>query len=215
MPEFHIHVNAKKVTPSVERYLKSLNFTRKDFAGHPDGQVGHEPTNHLTRKVFSSLEFNRLFRHIIQHFKMVGGITGYVEGEFLHWRDVIPEAEFSDEILVPFKVTTGPQKVFRKSEIHVTLDPENSDSRILARLIDMGLFSSFLPKCEYLAQVFTVQGTREEITLLYSLLRSYLSRAGGASRCVISEERTARSWISGNDVELPPRVQRIVLFPRA
>lgn len=209
MPEFHIHVNAERVAPSVERYLKSLDFTRKDFAGHPDRQVGHEPANHLTRKSFSSKEFNRIFRHVARHFETVGGITGYVEGEFLHRRDVIPEAEFDDAILVPFTITTGPQKVFRKSEIHVTLNNTSSDLRVLYRLTDMGLFSSLLPKHGYLAQVFTVQGTREEITLLYSLLRSYLGRAGGASGCVISEERTARSWISSNDIELPPRIQRI------
>lgn len=211
MIELHIHINAAYIAPYLEHYVTRLGFLRRDFSGHPAGKHGYEPKVHLSRKVYSSKEFKILFEHLIQQAKGTGGLIGYIEGEFVARRNIVPEKKYDKWIPIPFKVTTRPQHRFRKSEIHLSLDNKKSHPLIIDSLHKIGMVSAFLPKGYHVTQVFTLQGTLDQIFQLYSLLFGYVKAAGGIVGGTIKEERTARSWLSSVDIELPPSVHAIEL----
>lgn len=211
MIELHIHINAAYIAPYLERYVTRLGFLRRDFSGHPVGKHEYEPKIHLSRKLYSSKEFKVLFEQVVQQAKSSGGLIGYIEGEFVARRNIIPEEKYDKRIPIPFKVTTRPQHRFRKSEIHLSLDSKQSHPLIIDSLYEMGMVSAFLPKGYHMMQVFTLQGTLDQMFLLYSLLFGYVKGAGGIVGGTIKEERTARSWQSSVDIELPPNVHAIEL----
>jgi hypothetical protein len=76
--------------------------------------------------------------------------------------------------------------------------------------MEIGLFAAYLPKSYGTAEIFTVQGSKEQIRSILSPLMEYLERAGGAVECSIKEERVADWWLSEPALHLPPVVSNII-----
>ena len=75
---------------------------------------------------------------------------------------------------------------FRESEIHVTLNRDKSDSRLLYVLQnEICMLSGFIPKPYGIAQIFTAQGTQAQINQIRTSLCDYLHKVGGAVNCKI------------------------------
>lgn len=211
MSTFHIHVDAIAVTAAFEEYLAQTGFVRTDFAGHPDGADGFEAPNHLTLKLTDSEKFRRTFDDVVSRAAATSGIRGYVEGEFIPVDQDIADRPYQSGVPIPFTVENCPipQGSFRETEIHITLDRDHSDPRLLASLTEMGFFSAYMRKSYGVAQIFTVQGSRAQINELLPRLATYLETCGGIANCSVKEERVAKWWLSDPSVALPPVIGSI------
>lgn len=212
MGHFHIHIDAFSMSEEFNKFLiEDLGFWRSDFAGHPDGVEHFEPNHHLTQKVASSEEFKALFDTVVDYATTHHVIDGYIEGEWLAMEKDIAPRPFDPSVNPPFTFSTKPlpAEAFRETEIHITLSRDDSDQRLLRALESMGFFAAYLPKPDGMAQIFTVQGSKEKIRSLLPSLIEYLEKAGGGVRCKIKEERVAKWWKSSPDALIPPVVESI------
>lgn len=212
MSEFHIHVDAQSLSAEFERYLiDDLGFWRSDFSGHPEGVEHFEPPHHLTKKVSSGVEFRADFERLVAYAEERAPMKGYLEGEFIALDEDLEERPFDASVVPPFKVeaTSLPAGGFRESEIHVVLDRDRSDPRLIDSLLSMGFFTAYMPKPYGTAQIFTAQGSKARIQEILPPLTNYLKRAGGAANCSIKEERVAAWWLSEEGLRLPPVVDKI------
>src|SRR5436853_5850120 len=123
MTAFHVHIDAVSISEDFAKFLDDLGFWRSDFAGHPEGQEGHEPPHHLTQKTSSSEEFKALFDKVVAYAGTHRSMHGYVEGECVALDKDIKSRPFNPSVKPPFKMTqtTLPAGSFRETEIHVTL----------------------------------------------------------------------------------------------
>lgn len=212
MSDFHIHIDAINVSEEFDKLVTSqFEFWRGDFAGHPEGIEHYEPTTHLTYKTSSSLEFKSVFEKIVRYASTDPLFQGYIEGECIPIDLDIPSRPYNPSIQLPFQFTTIklPAGIFRETEIHITLDRDKSDPRLLHSLHQMGFFAAYLPKADHVAEILTVQGTKDKIQTLLPPLMEYMEQVGGAANCSIKEERIAKWWMSSPDVPLPPVVDVI------
>ncbi len=212
MNQFHIHVDAFELSADFERFLvEERGFYRSDFAGHPEGVEGYEPPHHLTLKLNDGNQFRVCFDEVAARARQDFSMRGYVEGEFIAEDLTIPEKPFDASVPMPFRTskTALPAGSFRESEIHVTLDRDRSDARLIAALTGMGFFAAYIPKPYGIAQIFTLQGGKAAVSELLPRLIGYLTDAGGSVRCKVKEERVAAWWVSDADLRLPPVVSMV------
>lgn len=210
MTEFHIHVDARTLGAEVERTLVAEHgFDPTDFSGHPPGIVHFEPNHHLTLKLRDGREFRERFDRASAYLKSTS-IVGYLEGEHIASDLDIPTKPF-DAVVAPLSLRLTleqlPCGTFRETEIHVTMDRDRSDPRLIEILCKTGMFAAYLPKVYGTAVVFTVQGDRRTIAQLLPVITDYLMAAGGSVGGSIKEERVICWWLSGDDIELPPVVR--------
>jgi hypothetical protein len=209
--EFHIHVDARSMGPDVERALiEDHAFIETNFSGHPEGVVHFEPNHHLTLKCFSGREFQERFK-AAESFLSTTTMRGYLEGEFIASDDAIEERSFDPGVPLDVRVDLGalPSGKFRETELHITMDRDRSDPRLIEALCATGMFAAYLPKAYGTAVVFTAQGDRKTVRKLLDHLTERLHRAGGAVAGSIKEELVVRWWLSHADVAVPPVVVRI------
>ncbi|HEV2446062.1 MAG TPA: hypothetical protein VGS58_09075 [Candidatus Sulfopaludibacter sp.] len=212
MSNFHIHVDAIELAPEFERFLvDGCRFYRSDFAGHPEGVEGFEPPHHLTLKVRDGNEFRDRFEQVVAQAGHSAHMRGYVEGEFIAADLDIEERAFDAEAAAPLRIEKAQLKPghFRESEIHITLDRDRSDPRLLQALTHMGFFAAYIPKPYGIAEIFTAQGSRSDVDRLMPAVVDFLKTAGGAVACTVKEERVAAWWVSDPGVHLPPVIGRL------
>ncbi|MBI3255982.1 MAG: hypothetical protein HYZ63_03355 [Candidatus Andersenbacteria bacterium] len=210
---YHIHVDAQRTSPEFEDFaIGKLGFWPQDFLHEGGEELSYEPARHLTYHPKDGEEFKLLFGQmrdfLNSHPDMV---QGYIEGECIPFDLDIDAKPFDPSIKHPFRLTLKnlPPGKFREDEIHVSLLRDTSDPGLKAALRAMGLYVAYLPKPEGVAAIFTVQGRRKKISELLPALTFYLQRAGGGQRCSIKEERIADSWMSSDNLALPPIVDKI------
>jgi len=213
MTGFHIHVDALELDNTFEHFLvDQMGFWRSDFEGHPEGSPGFEPPHHLTYKAGDSLQYRRAFDDVVKAAQAsADSMNGYVEGEFVASDEDIPWKPFDPSVRVPWTIASGviePGR-FRESELHITMARAGTSPDLVGALRGMGFFSAYLRKSFGSAEVFTVQGSREDIAAVAPSLRQFLHDAGGAANCSLMEERVAGWWTSSPDVVLPPIITRI------
>jgi|GEM_PF-2374971 len=209
--EWHIHVDASRIDADLEEALiDRLGFWRMDFCRTVD-EVSYAPERHLTRKFHDQLEFRRVTDETLALVQAGDRMSGYIECEMLPFDDDLPEQ--------PYRITPIPFRLemrelalgeFRQTEVHVTMGIEESDPRLLEAFREMGFYSASLEKDYGRAIVWTAQGSREHIDAIIPALRGFLDSAGGVARGSIKEERVVRSWVSSDEVRLPPVVDRVV-----
>lgn len=215
MAEFHIHVDAARISHEFEEFLVELGFWRTDFEGGPEDGQTFEPANHLTLKPTTAEQFKDVFDRVMAFAEEHRPMVGYIEGEVVPLDRDIEARPFDDSVPIPFKVELASllPGQFRETEVHITLNRDRSNPSLLEALDRMGLFSAWTPKAYGIAQIFTVQGSREHIDAILPPLLKYLDDAGGAVNCSIKEELIARWWISSRDLPLPPVVSDVIWRP--
>jgi hypothetical protein len=211
MPEFHIHVDASWVSAEFERLLITLGLRRVDFSREDASDGLYAPAHHMTIKIYDFQELRSTFDSIESYVSSHQAMIGYIEGEMLPFDLSIAQKPFDDSVDIPFVVELGNLGAgeFRETELHVTLDQQGTDPRLISGLRAMGLFCAHMPKRSGMALIFTVQGSRSHIDSLTPVLKEYLTAAGGACRASIKEERIVRWWISSADVKRPPVIKAI------
>jgi hypothetical protein len=208
---FHIHVDAQEMSAELELFLiGQLKFWNSDFSGHPPGALHFETPRHLTWKSTDAATAKLTFTTLTDYLEANPGcITGYVEGEYIPVDIDLPAIPFNPEIAVPYHLELGslaPGK-FREDEIHITLDRDKSDPRLLTALRSMGFFSAWMEKPQNSVEIFTAQGDRSHIQKVLADMQIYLQAAGGAVGGSIKEERIIRWWLSSPEISLPPVIR--------
>jgi hypothetical protein len=210
---FHIHVDAQEMSAELELFLiGQLKFWNSDFSGHPPGALHFETPRHLTWKSTDAAAAKSTFTTLTDYLEANPGcITGYVEGEYIPVDIDLPAIPFNPEIPVPYHLELGslaPGK-FREDEIHITLDRDKSDPRLLTALRSMGFFSAWMEKPQNSVEIFTAQGDRSHIQKVLADMQIYLQAVGGAVGGSIKEERIIRWWLSSPEISLPPVVREL------
>jgi hypothetical protein len=208
---FHIHVDAQEMSAELELFLiGQLKFWNSDFSGHPPGALHFETPRHLTWKSTDAATAKSTFTTLVDYLETNPGcITGYVEGEYIPVDIDLPAMPFNPEIAVPYHLELGslaPGK-FREDEIHITLDRDKSDPRLLTALRSMGFFSAWMEKPQNSVEIFTAQGDRSNIQKVLADMQIYLQAVGGAVGGSIKEERIIRWWLSSPEISLPPVIR--------
>lgn len=216
---FHVHVDAIEMDSEFEKDLvERLKFYRVNYSidRHSVDLSADSPEHeyHLTLKTDSSKEFKKISTEVFRIIESQNPIQrGYIECEFVAVDDH-PESAPYRNVSVPFHLTMRPPEpgAFRQSELHVTLSRDESDHRLREALHhEMKMLSGFIPKEWGIAQIFTAQGTQEQINEIRGPLIDYLHSAGGAVHCSIKEERTVSYWMSHQDgIGLPYVIDQIL-----
>jgi hypothetical protein len=213
--EFHIHIDAHQMAGELESFLHELKFSNTDFSGHPENALHFETPKHLTYKTKDAVAFRSTFDAIVARLETSPQLLeGYVEGEYLPLDMDIEAMPFNPDVKVPCQWDLGmlPPGTFREDELHITLDKDRSDPRLIQGLRSMGFFSAYMDKSYGTAEIFTVQGTRRMVKTLLASLIPYLKNAGGSVQCSIKEEQVLRWWSSADSVKFPPVAQAVRMF---
>jgi hypothetical protein len=217
-PEFHIHVDAARLEPSFERTLQDLyGFQVMDFDNTVTDGPCYAPERHLTLKLYDGRAFVRTFDAVERLARDSGGISGYVEGEYVALNATLQGGPFDPSAVLPVAFTTRPLPagLFRQSEVHLTFRCTPPHPALAAALRAAGFVTAFVPKPDGMAMLFTAQGTRRQLAEILPPTLAFLSRAGGFATAKIKEERIVRWWTSGSDVQLPPVIDLISTFSAA
>lgn len=149
MNGFHIHVDAESLSFEFENFLiKEVGFENTDFCGHPDGYIHFEPNRHLTFKTSSVSHFREIYSSIIVQANKPNNLRGYIEGEYIASDLNVPEKGYDPSIQTPIsiKMKKLSDNSFRETEIHITMNRDKSDQRLIKSFLDMGFFGAYIPK---------------------------------------------------------------------
>ncbi len=217
--EFHIHIDAKNINTQFDKILsKQYGFEHKNFIQRQDLNPSYAPETHLTYKTTDPNRSSQIFKNIYTYLEQnPDAMIGYVEYEYIPEKILIEYQTFNPDVPIPFQLELGklPVGTFREDEIHITLDRDNSDPRLLESLRQIDFFSTLRQKDYGIAEIFTTQGSYLNIQRVLPLITNYLNEVGGAVNCVIKEERIVRSWMSSPDLKLPPVISTIQAFTAA
>jgi hypothetical protein len=211
---YHIHFDGLKIQPQLAEWALGNGFWWDNFMTEHDGRPhGYEPNLHLTNKLQNASEFRKVSAACIGVLESNPTyMEGYLECEVIIQRHEIPVREFSPSARFPFKVELGslPKGEFRESEIHISMSEEKSDSRLFKALEGAGLFAAYKDSPAGRRVIYTVQGCRKDMVLLWKDLESYLQSAGGAVEGKMKEECIYKHWLCSPEYPLPPIAQNIV-----
>jgi hypothetical protein len=211
--EFHIHIDAKNINTQFEKVLiEQYSFECKNFIQRQDLNLSYAPETHLTYKTNDSNRSSQIFRDIRNYLEQnPDSMIGYVEYECIPEKIPIEYQTFNPDVPIPFQLELGDLAIgaFREDEIHITIDRDNSDRRLRESLRQIGFFSASRQKDYGIAEIFTTQGSYQDIQKVLPMIVSYLNQAGGAATCVVKEERIIHSWVSSPDYKLPPVIKAI------
>ncbi len=210
--EYHVHVDAHApISQDFDLLLRQSGFVDADFE-HREDADGYEPLRHLTCKpANATLQRNlfvRLQEYVAAH---QDALVGYIEAEAVTQESRHDQPEFNPAVPVPVSLNFGRLSPgqFRQDEIHITMDHERSDPRLMANLRAMGMHMAYLKRDGRVRAVFTVQGPTQTIRELWPVLDTYLSQTGGLSDGWMSEEIVTHWWASSPDIPLPPVISKI------
>lgn len=211
--EFHIHIDAKNIESQFEKILiEQYSFDYKNFIQRQDLNPSYAPKTHLTYKTTNANQASQIFKDIHTYLERnPDSMIGYVEHEYIPEKILIEYQTFNPDVPIPFQLELVylESGKFREDEIHITLDRDNSDRRLLESLRQMDFFPASRLKDYGIAEIFTTQGSYQDIQKVVPMIVSYLNQAGGAAKCVIKEERIIHSWVSSPDYKLPPVIKSI------
>lgn len=210
--KFHIHIDAQALDPRLkELLLEKLGFEEKNFVR--EGMRGSEysPELHLTKNYWDREVFDRDFDAIEESIAHGLWLRGYVEGEYIASRQLFADVPRRDGVSPPFRIHHAalPAGSFRETEIHLTVDANESDPKVIDEYFEMGFFCAYAPKTYGLAQILTMQGSLLDLRQIKEAISQHILARGGLKRAKLMEERIIRWWASSPDVALPPVVGRI------
>src|SRR6185503_553173 len=181
---FHVHVDAfEPLSGGFRRALESHSTARQtDFVGHPEGYHHFEPTEHFTFKLPSREQFNDTWVYLVEAASEASDFVGYLEGEYISTDEMIPFRPYNPAVACPFQIQRRRLKPergeeFRHSELHLVMDKDASDPRLIQSLLEAGLFGAYLPKQDHTAIVLTAQGFSQSINRLFSMVENFINFA--------------------------------------
>ena len=168
---FHLHIDGQALSPDADAIIKHrFGFVDGDFCGHPEGYRHFEPNYHRILKLEDRTTFNRIFDELEFVAKM-HDFQGYIEGEYIKTDVIIQNGDFDDSVAVPFRINRRllrgePEEPFREAELHLVMNKDESDERLIKKLLAAGLYGAHIPKADHIAIVLTAQGYIRDIDRL-------------------------------------------------
>jgi hypothetical protein len=222
---FHIHVDATELPGELHTEFRALGLVDTDFCGHPQGYQHFEPNTHMTLKLPDYEAYQQAWTKLVEVATARDGFKGYLEGEHVR-----PERTFREvpcllkgasvepsRFAVPFRIKRRrlrSTETFRASELHLTLDKDASDQRLIRSLLDAGLYGAYAQKADHKALVLTAQSmSRSEIRELLRAVDAYVNFIGGAVRASLKEEVAIDHVLIGVSPEDLPEVIDEVAYP--
>lgn len=190
---FHLHIDATYMPEPLYQVLKGkFGFWDSEFSGHPQGYDHFEPNRHVTLKFTEGSLFRKTCTEVEGLVDQHSDFVGYLEGEYIREERFISDLPYQ-ATPVPFKISRrrldgSPFEQFRESELHLSLDKDASNPKLIKNLLDAGLYGAYLPKANYTALILTIQGFREDIGALTECIWNYLAESGGTVRAKLKEE---------------------------
>ncbi len=213
---FHIHIDTKTESPEIHSAAKDIGFYEHNFSGHPAGYVHFEPTRHSSIKISDRMEFQKKWKALQTLMRSDKNVAGYIEGEYIPTDVPIAPKEVTQFKLPEFNIvrrrlSAALGEKFRETELHVVMDFDKSDQRVITGLLDAGLYGALLNKQDHRAIILTAQGSNKIIKPLIQEIRSYLEHVGGVVHGSIKEERALLYELYNMEVEaLPEVVDKII-----
>jgi len=174
--------------------LRALGFKDASFDNpYPDGHVGSVAV--WTFKSKDETECSARWARVLEFVKQLE-IPGFGEYECIMLDKTIQTNHpFDPHTVKPFKLKqySLPEGGFKESEVHISLDYDASDPRVMEWFISIGMVPAILPKhrtdgSRYNALVLTSQGDRQEIGRVVKKLHNVIPRLGGIEGCSIKFE---------------------------
>lgn len=190
---FHLHIDATVMPEPLYGILKNqMGFWDSEFNGHPEGFSHFEPKRHVTLKFTEGGKFRKACQEVEALVEQYPDFVGYLEGEYIREERFVADASYH-ELPVPFQITRrrldgSSFEQFRESELHLSLDKDASNPRLIKNLLEAGLYGAYLPKVDYVALVLTIQGFREDIGRLTECIWDHLAQSGGTVKAKLKEE---------------------------
>ena len=208
---YHIHVDAAVMPGRLLEESLRLGFYRDRFDGHPEGRVHFAPQDHVTKKFRELRDFRSDWETLVKIAEQTG-FVGYFEGEYIPSDEYIAPEDFqcvAPRFRIERRKLTEAER-FRQAELHLSMDKDASDQRLIDMLLDSGLYGAYLPKRGRVYIILTAQGYRNQVTPLLKEVRKYMRSAGGAVSCTLKEERIIDYRLFGIGVsELPEVIERV------
>lgn len=214
---WHIHVDAKELIPDdFRRFLEASRFTYTNFLQkRPFGiECQPPPLEHLTKKFLDKQEeeYGSSWLEVERAAKQ-SGFVGYLEGERVVDIQLSSRPKLSGTSRALFTLTKRKLKgseQFRQDELHLVMDWERSDQRLVRAFMDAGMGVALMPKTGYTAVVLTAQGWSRDIKPLFSHLLDYCNQIGGMDNVSVKREVVRNFALFGMTTgELPEIVDQV------
>lgn len=193
----HLHVDMFAQPPkSLIDALRVLGFWDTSFrVPYPDGHDGC--VAHWTWKTENATSAHQKWAALSQIIQGAG-IPGYIERELIKFdldEPITVDHPFDPSVERPFMLEkyTLSEGGFKESEVHMTLDKDASDPRVMDYFTSMGMVPAIMPKrhadgSPFDALILTAAGDKREIAHVMKELRDVIPRLGGIKGCSIKFE---------------------------
>lgn len=204
MAHFHIHIDGHRLPPCAREAISNTPFEETPFRRDLMCD-GFEAPHHYTLKTQDSRVFKTSFENIVGKLHDTD-FAGYVEGEFIAYdQDVSYEPGRNDSLDgIITKFASLPAGGFRETELHITLRKTEQIVPVTNALRKIGFFSAFMDKTFGLAEILTLQGSKDAVMAIEGIVIDYLRSRKEIENCSIKREDVARYWLSTADIKRAP-----------
>jgi hypothetical protein len=212
----HLHIDLFADLPAwLVEFLIKMGFWNASFKNpYPDGHVG--PKHIWTYKSTDEYECDVRWKALLGPGRPIE-VPGFMERERIVLDTQIETDHlFDPHVDKPFMLERYrlPEGGFKESEIHVTLDRNASDPRVMEWFVSMGMVPAIMPKqrtdgSSYDALILTATGDKREIARVVKELRDVIPKLGGIKGCSIKFEVMEGHLLFGGftTARLPPIVR--------
>lgn len=198
MGKFHVHVNAFHIQSSTIESLLGAGFTDAPLYAVHNSARWYAPTVHLSFKHDDSRIFKNAFALAARNLEEDTSFSGFVEGELVVASEAAASNRSMQGAALPSHLTIAPYTRWREAEIHLTVHSRYIQGlgSLHDRLIELGFGCVRTIKHSRVMMVYSVQGDREPVKLLYDMLLKYLNGSLKIPTFSIKYEKSINFWIS-------------------
>ena len=213
---FHLHIDLfDEPSAKFAATLQLMGFADTSFhVPYPDGHDGC--TAHWTWKTENAICAHQQWVALTQTARDAG-IPGYLEHELVLLDETIEtDRSFDPGVTMPFVLERYrlQEGGFKESEVHLTLDRDASDPRVMEWFTSMGMVPAVMPKRRadgtlFDALILTAGGDKREIARVFKELHDVVPLLGGIKECSIKFEVMEGHLLFGGfpTSRLPPVVR--------
>jgi hypothetical protein len=202
--EYHVHVNVLTISNDAANSLLYNGFSSKPFL-LGEYNTNYTPLNHFSLKITKEEEFETCWESVVGTLKADPEFVGYAEGEYVsNSLEIIGSSELVNNRCSKFSLALGIPKLWRESEVHITVPTQSKHSKILR---DANFYLSRTKKNEKVYDVFTAQGSEKVISALFNELTAEHSFLNQDIPVTIKQENLLKNFSSTHFNWLPPQVK--------
>ena len=212
---YHIHINLIDAGAADVGRLVALGFQERPFENRRPFDSHFTPRQHLSCHLATQAEFKSKFASAAVLLDQGKSTVGYMEGEYVARQETYPPdpvaAEPKHKSPPPcLRLHLSPPLRWRQSEVHLTLKRTPTSERHLEYFRTAGFYRASMHKADGEHIIFTAQGPKVIVGLIYTFVHSYMCTEGRMLSGKLKEERSLKFWISRDYTWLMPQVSSVV-----